>query len=77
MIFFTDITTDASKYCLLNIKRYSDLRKYEKLVVFVDPSVYELTKSTEFSMVDEMHSMLKEGALRRNEYISIDYPDDY
>lgn len=74
MIFFTDITTDASNYCLLNIKRYNDPRKHKKKVILVDPGVYELKKSREYSKIDELHKLVP--VLEANEYISIDYPCD-
>lgn len=74
MIFFTDITTDASHYCLLNINRYSDQRKYQKKMIFVDPGVYELKKKSEYSKIGFMRELIPN--LELNEYISIDYPCD-
>ena len=75
MIFFTDITTNASNYCLLNIKRYHDKRKAHKILCFIDPSVYELKDRGEFSKITDLHA-LAQGGLLPNEYLSIDYPCD-
>jgi len=74
-MFFTDINTDASKYCLLNINRYDFAAKYAKEIIFVDPGVYELTKNDEYSCVKRLHFLANDN-LMDNEYISIDYPPD-
>lgn len=76
LLFFTDINTNASNYCLLNIKSYHNKKKFKKKVCYVDPSVYELVESDEYSKVDFMHVLLERDLLRENEYISIDYPCD-
>jgi len=74
--FFTDITTNASNYCLLHASRYHDKRKTNKLVVYVDPGVYYLnTGATEYKDIDLLHE-LAGGATRDNEWVSIDYPCD-
>lgn len=82
MEFFTDITTNASNYCLLKIDKYNDKRKYKKIKIFVDPGVYELKNNKEFSQIHKLHKLVeklayyqKEG-IQTNEYISIDYPND-
>lgn len=75
LIFFTDITTDVSNYCLLNVKKYNDTRKEKKKVVLIDPGVHELAKMPEYSKIEFLHK-LAGGALRENEFISIDYPSD-
>ena len=75
MKFFTDITTNASNFCLLNIKKYYDPRKESKKIVFVDPGVYELKKHREYSQI-ELLQQLAQGELKENEYLSIDYPCD-
>jgi hypothetical protein len=76
MIFFTDIQTHASNYCLLNINKYHQYDKYkEKKLVFIDPGVMELRKATEYKYIDKLH-WLAQGHLRPNEYLSIDYPCD-
>jgi len=75
MIFFTDITTNASNYCLLNIKKYNDFRKFKKKQIFVDPGVYELRTAVEYKHITLLHE-LAAGGLTENEYISIDYPCD-
>lgn len=74
MKFFTDITTNASQYCLLNIKKYNDKRKEYKQQIFIDPGVYELIKSMEYSKVHELHALIPH--IKKNEFISIDYPCD-
>lgn len=75
LTFFTDITTNISKFCLLNVKRYEDNRKEQKRINFIDPSVYELKDSKEYSLIDKLH-YLSSGNLATNEFISIDYPCD-
>lgn len=75
LIFFTDIQTQCSRFCLLNIKKYDSEQKLEKTVCFIDPSVYELVQNTEYSNIEKLH-WLASGNLRENEYISIDYPCD-
>lgn len=77
MIFFTDITTKASNYCMLNIKDYNSKSTKNKKLTFVDPSVYELKDNIEFSKIDLLHDLASgRKELRKNEYISIDYPCD-
>jgi hypothetical protein len=72
MIFFTDITTDASRYCMLNVKRLTNTNRYKKELIFVDPGVYELKDRTEYSKVDLCHEIAK----NQSQFISIDYPCD-
>lgn len=74
MIFFTDITTNSSNYCLLNVKRYDDPKKHAKKLIFIDPSVYELKTQTEYSNIEKLHQLVSNH--QENEYISIDYPCD-
>lgn len=74
MIFFTDITTGASQYCLLNIKQYENQLKSNKKLIFIDPSVYELKNLKEYSRINLLHNLVNN--LKENEYISIDYPAD-
>lgn len=76
LTFFTDIQTNISNYCLLNIKSYHNKKKLKKKLIYIDPSVYELVKQEEYSKVDFMHILLEQNLLRENEYISIDYPCD-
>lgn len=74
--FFTDLQTQASHYCLLNINKYHHYKKYKnKKLVFIDPGVLELKKATEYTYIDKLH-WLVQGHLRENEYLSIDYPAD-
>lgn len=75
MIFFTDIQTHCSRFCLLNIKKYESEQKQSKLVCFIDPSVYELKENMEYSNIEKLH-WLANGNLKENEFISIDYPCD-
>jgi hypothetical protein len=75
IFFMTDISTDASHYCLLNIKKYDDKRKDTKQIIFVDPGVMELKKMDEYKYVEKLH-WLANNNLKSNEYISIDYPCD-
>jgi len=74
MIFFTDITTSHSNYCLLHISHYNDSRKFQKKLIFVDPGVYQLKKSNEYIHIQDLHYLTNQ--LLPNEYISIDYPCD-
>jgi len=76
MIFFTDINTDISKYCLLNIKSYKNKKKLNKKICYIDPSVMELRNSSEFSNIEFMRDLIEKEQLLENEYISIDYPCD-
>jgi hypothetical protein len=75
MLFFTDITTSASQFCLLNINKYEDPRKATKKLRFIDPGVNELKKSKEYQNIDLLH-FLAENHLASTEFISIDYPGD-
>jgi len=75
MIFFTDIRTDISNYCLLHINKYHDPRKSTKKLCFVDPGIHYLMKHDDYPYLDELHQ-LAAGSLLENEYISIDYPGD-
>ena len=75
MRFFTDISTEISRYCLLNVKQYNNPKKEKKSLIYIDPSVYELKDSDEYSKIDLLHE-LASGKLKENEYISIDYPCD-
>lgn len=70
-IFFTDHSTNASNYCLLNVKKYPHSGKK---MYFIDPSVYELKNHNEYSNIEKLHNMIPN--LKENEFISIDYPCD-
>lgn len=74
--FFTDLSTNISNYCMCNIKHYPKLSRYDKKMVFIDPSVYELKENEEYSCIEQLHSLLLKNELKTNEYISIDYPCD-
>lgn len=43
---------------------------------FIDPSVYELKDSNEYSNIELLKTLSNAGNLKENEYISIDYPND-
>ena len=74
--FFTNITTNISNYCLLNIKSYKNKKKFNKKIIYIDPSVMELRNSDEFSNINFMHQLIEKDQLLKNEWISIDYPCD-
>lgn len=74
MKFFTDHTIKVSKYCLCNIKHYFSFKASRKELVFIDPGVYELVRSPEYTYRWKMHRMVRH--LPSNTYISIDYPCD-
>lgn len=59
---------------MLNVKHYNSIRKLNKYLVFIDPSVYELQNAIEYSKIDFLHELT--GKLLPNEFISIDYPCD-
>jgi len=77
VIFFTDITTEASNYCLLHVKKYHDKRKPLKTLVFVDPGVHALMKHPEYPEIELLHQLASgEVPMQPNEWVSIDYPGD-
>ena len=73
--FFTDFNTKISNFCLLNIKDYKKRLSKNKFIYFIDPGVYELKDSAEYSKIELLHE-LANGKLLENEWISIDYPCD-
>lgn len=75
MIFYTDIQTIASNYCLLNIKKYDDPRRNNKKIVFVDPDVMSLRTHSEYPLIDKL-LWLANGNLKSNEYLGLDMPSD-
>ncbi len=76
MRFYTDVTTKASKNCLLNVRKYQDPRKKEKKNILIDPGVYDLVKAPEYSQIALLRKLAEPGQLASNEFISIDYPCD-
>lgn len=72
MIFFTDIQTNISNFCLLNIKQINNIRLKKKFIYMIDPSVYELKDKSEYSKINELHEI----AMSNQHLISIDYPND-
>jgi len=75
VIFMTDISTDCSNYCLLNIKKYDDPRKAKKKLIFVDPDVMSLRTHREYPLIDKL-LWLANGHLQPNEYLGLDMPSD-
>jgi len=75
MIFFTDIQTEASNYCLLNIKEYDNPRRNNKKIVFVDPDVMSLRTHSEYPLINKL-LWLADGNLKSNEYLGLDMPSD-
>ena len=75
LLYFTDITTEISSLCLLNIKQYYNYKLRENKDIFkIDPGVYELKKNREYSKIKLLHSLIPN--LKENEFISLDYPCD-
>ena len=72
MRFYTDITTNASNYCLLNVNHYDDKRKLQKKAIMIDPGVYELKHAREYSRISFLHRLAELG----QDVMSIDYPCD-
>lgn len=75
LLFFTDLTTEISSLCLLHKNNYfKEKLRQNKDIFFIDPGVYELKKSNEYSKIDWLHTLVNN--LKENEYISLDYPCD-
>ena len=86
MRFFTDKTVE-NPYLLIKIKDYLKVRDNEVKKdafyyfkqwkeVFIDPGVYELTKSKEYSWVNDIDISKFLDSLPENHYFSFDYPSD-
>lgn len=78
----SDITTGASRYCLLKVMEYDDRRKRDKKLIFVDPGVYELMAGKrEYSCISFLHRLASLSPEKLDgggcpQYLSIDYPCD-
>lgn len=81
MIFFTDNSV-KHPYLLIKLEDYLRIRDKDKHAfddkkrVYVDPGVYELTKSPEYSWIDEIYMWDFLDSLPENHYFSWDYPCD-
>lgn len=76
MKFFTDKTVQ-NDYLLIKIKDYLKLKDFSKWKeVFIDPGVYELTKSSKYSWEDKINMNEFLLSLPENHYFSWDYPPD-
>ena len=76
MKFFTDKTV-INDYLLIKIKDYLKLQDFSRWKeVFIDPGVYELTKSNEYSWRDKINIKDFLNSLPDNHYFSLDYPCD-
>lgn len=76
MKFFTDRTV-KNDYLLIKIKDYLKMKDFSRWKeVFIDPGVYELTKSNEYSWVDKINIYDFITSLPDDHYFSLDYPCD-
>lgn len=74
--FFTDVYTQLSHYCLLNIKRYHSKYKTGKIEYMIDPGVYELKTANEYKCIRRLRTLISRKLLKKNEFIALDYPCD-
>lgn len=74
IVYMTHVFEDLSRYCVLNIKAYSEDLSTKK-IVFIDPGINDLTKGDEYENIDFLHR-LANSKLPSNVWISIDYPVD-
>ena len=76
MKFFTDKTV-KNDYLLIKIKDYIKMKDKSKWKeIFVDPGVYDLTKSDKFSWEGKINISEFLDSLPENHYFSWDYPGD-
>ena len=76
MKFFTDKTV-INDYLLIKIGDYRKVKDFSRWKeIFIDPGVYELTKSNEYSWVDDLNIWEFLNVLPPNHYFSWDYPGD-
>lgn len=62
---------------MANIKYYGNKKIKEKEIVFYDPDVYSLRDGNEYPKIKLLHEIASGvKPLKKNEYISIDYPCD-
>ena len=76
MKFFTDKTVE-NDYLLIKIKDYLKLKDFSRWdEILIDPHVYELTKSDEYSWINKINVYDFITSLPSNHYFSLDYPGD-
>lgn len=76
MKFFTDNTVENSNL-LIKIKDYCNLNDFSRWKeILIDPHVYELTKDSEYSWINEINIAKFLDSLPENHYLSVDYPCD-
>ena len=76
MKFFTDKTV-INDYLLIKIRDYLKLKDYSKWKeIFIDPGVWELTKSHEYSWIYDIDIEQFITNLPSDHYFSFDYPCD-
>jgi hypothetical protein len=75
LIFFADINTDASNFCVTHIDKEADPRLKNKQIVFYDPKVLILKKRPNYPNNIKLHHKVRR--LRNNEFITIDFPSDH
>ena len=78
MKFFTDSSV-VNEYLLIKLSDYKKkapefFKEYKE--VFIDPGVYELTKSTTYSWEKDTDILEFLNSLPENHYFSADYPSD-
>ena len=76
MKFFTDKTV-INKYLLVKITDYLKMKDFSRWeCVFIDPEVWQLTKSNEYSWIDKIDIENFIRTLPKNHFFSWDYPSD-
>ena len=76
MKFFTDKTV-INKYLLVKITDYLKMKDFSRWeCVFIDPCVYELTKSNEYSWINKIDIEKFLNSLHAGHFFSLDYPCD-
>jgi len=74
ILYMTHVFEELSRYCVLNIKAYSEDSSSKK-VIFIDPGINDLAKGDEYENIDLLHRLANSN-LPPNVWISIDYPVD-
>lgn len=76
MKFFTDKTV-INDYLLIKIKDYLKLKSFDRWKeIFIDPGVYDLTKSDKYSWEGKINIKEFLDSLPDNHYFTFDYPCD-
>ena len=74
--FFTDKTV-KNDYLLIQITDYLKLKDFSKWKkILIDPKVYELKKSNEYSWINKINILDFLNSLPKNHFFSLDYPCD-